>query len=87
MTDAATLRATILAVISDRRAYQQLRVAERERALEATDLREGIRLAEALLTSTVLRVARRARRPRPLGLARALGISAEAISRVARPVR
>jgi len=61
-------------VIRDRAAYERTRVASHARRLRSLTLREGIRIAEALLSSSLLVDAAPGPRPRPTSLARALGI-------------
>ena len=64
-------------MIRYRASYERIREADEHRRLRAMTMREGIRVAEALLTSDILASAPRSPRPRPRSLARFLGIRPE----------
>jgi hypothetical protein len=78
-------RATLPWMIRDLAAYERLRVADEHRALRELDDDEGIAMAEALLTSSVLARGDRGSDPRPLDLVRTLGIDPRRVVRVVKP--
>ena len=61
-------------MIADRRAFERLDERERRAALSAMTIADSIAIAEALLTSDAMRVARFPERPPPVSLAMALGL-------------
>jgi hypothetical protein len=61
-------------MIRDRAAYERLRVEDEHRALRELDDDDGIAMAEALLTSSLLAHGDRGSDPRPMNLVRTLGI-------------
>jgi hypothetical protein len=63
-------------VIRDLAAYERLRAAPERQAIGELGDEDAIALAEALLSSSVLAHVDRIDAPRPMGLARALGIDA-----------
>jgi hypothetical protein len=61
-------------VIRDLAAYERIRVADETRALQELSDEEGIAMAEALLTSSLMAGFDLTDAPRPLNLVRSLGI-------------
>jgi hypothetical protein len=61
-------------VITDVRAYERLSEPERWEALRRMTVEESIALGEALLTSSLMALARFGDRPSPVSLAVALGL-------------
>jgi hypothetical protein len=72
-------------VIRDLAAYERLRVEDEQRALQDLDIESSIAMAEALLSSSVLAHVDRRHDPRPLDLARSLGIDPRRIVRPTKP--
>jgi hypothetical protein len=71
-------------VIRDRAAYERLRIEDEHRALRDLDDDDGIEMAEALLTSSLLADCDRGRDPRPLDLVRSLCIDPSRVVRATR---
>lgn len=72
-------------MIRDRAAYERLRAEDERRALRELDDEDALTMAEALLTSSVLAHCDFRRAPRPLNLARSLGIDASRVVRAIKP--
>jgi hypothetical protein len=72
-------------VIRDRAAFERLRVEDEYRALRDLDDHDGIAMAEALLTSSLLTHRNRGSAPRPRNLVRTLGIDPKRLVRAVKP--
>lgn len=68
-------------VIRNRAAYEKLRVADEQRALQGLDMRSSLAMTEALLTSSLIGRVGRRRDPRPCNLVRSLGIDPRRVPR------
>jgi hypothetical protein len=68
-------------VIRDLAAYERIRVEDETRALQKLSDEEGIAMAEALLTSSLMAQFDLTNAPRPLNLVRSLGIDPRRVVR------
>jgi len=68
-------------VIRDLAAYERIRVEDETRALQTLSDEEGIAMAEALLTSSLMAQFDLTNAPRPLNLVRSLGIDPRRVVR------
>jgi hypothetical protein len=72
-------------VIRDLAAYERIRVADEIRALQDLSDEEGIAMAEALLTSSLMAQFDLTNAPRPLNLIRSLRIDPRRVVRAGKP--
>ena len=68
-------------MIRDLAAYERIRVEDETRALQTLSDEEGIAMAEALLTSSLMAQFDLTNAPRPLNLVRSLGIDPRRVVR------
>jgi hypothetical protein len=72
-------------VIRDLAAYERIRVADETRALQELSDEDGIAMAEALLTSSLMAQFDLSDAPRPLNLVRALRIDPKRLTAADKP--
>ncbi|TMQ11409.1 MAG: hypothetical protein E6J90_34750 [Deltaproteobacteria bacterium] len=72
-------------MIRDLAAYERLRVADEIRALQELSDEDGIAMAEALLTSSLMAQFDLTDAPRPVNLVRSLGIDPTRVVRTTTP--